>query len=212
MDTFTENLIKIAMAVVVGGVIGAEREFQDKAAGFRTIILITIGSTLFTIFSMSMDPENSRSRVAANIVTGIGFLGAGAIIREGGRIGGLTTAATIWLSAALGMGIGAGDLWLVAASTAITMLVLLVFPLLEVWIDQIREARSYRIVITSGNFKKLDKVDKALENYSLHVLEHHQTKSENCLIGTWRAIGSPKHHGQFVNEMMKDKDIQELNY
>ena len=65
MDTFIENLIKIAMAVVVGGVIGAEREFQDKAAGFRTIILITIGSTLFTIFSMSMDPENSRSRVAS---------------------------------------------------------------------------------------------------------------------------------------------------
>jgi len=212
MDIFTENLIKVAMAVLVGGVIGAEREYQDKAAGFRTIILITIGSTLFTIFSMSMDPENSRSRIAANIVTGIGFLGAGAIIREGGRIGGLTTAATIWLAAAMGMGIGAGDLWLVVAATLITMLVLLVFPRLEVWIDRIREARSYRIVITSDDFEKLERVNRVLENYSLQVLEQHQTKSENCLIGTWRAIGSPKNHNRFVGEMLQDKDIRELNY
>jgi putative Mg2+ transporter-C (MgtC) family protein len=101
------------MAVLVGGIVGAEREYQDKAAGFRTIILITLGSTLFTIFSLSMDPGFTQTRVAANIVTGIGFLGAGAIVRDGGRIAGLTTAATIWLSAALGMGIGAGQLYFV---------------------------------------------------------------------------------------------------
>lgn len=99
MDTFIENLIRLSMAVLVGGLIGAEREFQDKAAGFRTIILITIGSALFTMFSMSMDPGFTRTRIAANIVTGIGFLGTGAIIRESGQIAGLTTAATIWLSA-----------------------------------------------------------------------------------------------------------------
>jgi putative Mg2+ transporter-C (MgtC) family protein len=85
MDILTENLIKLGMAVLVGGIIGAEREFRDKAAGFRTIILITVGSVLFTIFSMSMDPGFTRTRVAANIVTGIGFLGAGAIIREHGH-------------------------------------------------------------------------------------------------------------------------------
>lgn len=85
-NVFIENLIRLGMAVLVGGVIGAEREFQDNAAGFRTIILITIGSTLFTMFSVSMDPGFTRTRIAANIVTGIGFLGAGAIIREGGEL------------------------------------------------------------------------------------------------------------------------------
>src|SRR5574342_200803 len=120
-NEFTEYLIKLGMAVLVGGVIGAEREFQDKAAGFRTIILITLGSTLFTIFSVSMDPGFTRTRIAANIVTGIGFLGAGAMIREGGRIAGLTTAATIWLSAALGMGIGAGELEFAGAATVVTL-------------------------------------------------------------------------------------------
>ena len=124
----TENLIKIGFAVLIGGVIGAEREFRDKAAGFRTIILITVGSALFTIFSVSMDPGFTRTRVAANIVTGIGFLGAGAIVREHGRIGGLTTAATIWLAAALGMGIGAGELIFVAASTLIVTIVCSSFP------------------------------------------------------------------------------------
>ena len=86
---FVENLIKIGAAVLVGGIIGAEREYQDKAAGFRTIILITLGSTLFTIFSLNMDFGNTQTRIAANIVTGIGFLGAGAIVRDGGRIAGL---------------------------------------------------------------------------------------------------------------------------
>lgn len=101
IDILTEDLIKLGVAILVGGIIGAEREFRDKAAGFRTLILITVGSTLFTIFSLRMDPGFAQTRIAANIVTGIGFLGAGAIIREHGRVGGLTTAATIWLSAAL---------------------------------------------------------------------------------------------------------------
>ena len=119
------------LAPIAGGIIGAEREYQDKAAGFRTIILITVGSALFTIFSIAIDPDNSRTRIAANIVTGIGFLGAGAIVREDGKIGGLTTAATIWLSAALGMGIGAGDLYFSLTATFITLLILLVFPYIE---------------------------------------------------------------------------------
>jgi len=207
-----EHLIKLGLAVLVGGIIGAEREFRDKAAGFRTIILITIGSALFTIFSMSMEPENSRTRIAANIVTGIGFLGAGAIIRDGGRIAGLTTAATIWLSAALGMGIGAGELKLAVAATLTTLMVLLVFPRVEGWIDHIREARSYRIVIASGNIKRADRIDSELEACSLRILEHHRTKSDDRIIGTWRAIGSPKNHARFVEIMLKDKNIQEMDY
>lgn len=181
---FVENLIKIGVAVLVGGIIGAEREYQDKAAGFRTIILITLGSALFTIFSLSMDPGFTQTRIASNIVTGIGFLGAGAIVRDGGRIAGLTTAATIWLSAALGMGIGAGQLYFVLAATAITLLVLLAFPKLEARIDKVREARSYRIVLAGNDFKAVDKVQRAIEECSLWVFEHHQAKTEKSIIGS----------------------------
>ena len=208
----TENLIKIAFAVLIGGVIGAEREFRDKAAGFRTIILITVGSALFTIFSVSMDPGFTRTRVAANIVTGIGFLGAGAIVREHGRIGGLTTAATIWLAAALGMGIGAGELVFVAASTLIVTIVLLVFPRLELWIDRIRESRTYKIVVSTANVDKLDRIHDALADHELKVYEHHQSKTGNTIVGTWHAIGSPKQHESFALLMVKDKDIEDFVY
>jgi putative Mg2+ transporter-C (MgtC) family protein len=212
INILTENLIRIAFAVVIGGVIGAEREFRDKAAGFRTIILITVGSALFTIFSASLDPGFTRTRIAANIVTGIGFLGAGAIVREHGRIGGLTTAATIWLSAALGMGIGAGELIFVAISTLIVIIVLLVFPRLEIWIDSIREARTYKIVVSAVNADKIDKINEAFATHELRVYEHHQSKTGNTIVGTWHTIGSPKHHERFSLLMVKDKDIEDFIY
>jgi putative Mg2+ transporter-C (MgtC) family protein len=207
-----ENLVKLGMAVLIGGIIGAEREYQDKAAGFRTIILITVGSALFTIFSLSMDPGFTQTRISANIVTGIGFLGAGAIVREGGRIEGLTTAATIWLSAALGMGVGAGELIFVSASTAVILLVLLVFPRIEARIDGIRESRTYKMVFPISKWKSLEKVHDALKSHSLMVLEYHQSKTESSVSGTWRTIGPLQEHHKFVDGMMKDKDVKELIY
>lgn len=207
-----ENLIKVGMAVLVGGIIGAEREYQDKAAGFRTIILITLGSTLFTIFSLLLDPGNTQTRIAANIVTGIGFLGAGAIVRDGGRIAGLTTAATIWLAAALGMGIGAGELYFVLAATAVTILVLVIFPRFEIVIDRVREARSYRIVLSANDLKKVEKIEKTLADCSLQIFEHHQSKTEKSIIGSWKTIGAPKNHEKFTLLMLKDKDVKEFDY
>ena len=209
---FLENLINISVAVLVGGIVGAEREYQDKAAGFRTIILITLGSALFTIFSLSMDAGFTQTRIAANIVTGIGFLGAGAIVRDGGRIAGLTTAATIWLSAALGMGIGAGQIYFVLAATAVTLLVLLVFPRIEGRIDKVREARSYRIVLGGSDFKAVAKVEKTIKECSLRVFEHHQTKTEKTIISSWKTIGSSKNQEKFVMMMLRDKSVKEFDY
>ncbi|MEW6406033.1 MAG: MgtC/SapB family protein, partial [Chloroflexota bacterium] len=161
--------------------------------------MITVGSALFTIFSISMDPESSRTRIAANIVTGIGFLGAGAIVREDGRIGWLTTAATIWLSAALGMGISAGDLGLAVAATAICLFVLLVFPRLELWIDNIRETRFYRVCLPPTGYKKNEKINASLSG--LKVLEQHQTKTAESIVCTWRVMGAPGEHEKFVSAM-----------
>jgi len=206
-----ENLIKLGMAVLLGGIIGVEREFQDKAAGFRTIILITVGSTLFTIFSMSMDPGFTQTRIAANIVTGIGFLGAGAIIREGGRIAGMTTAATIWLSAALGMGIGGGEMVYVSIATFVVIVVLLIFPFFEERIDRIRESRTYKVVVSINKAKKIAEVHMAFQN-TMHVLDHHETKSSDSIIGVWRVIGSMKEHDKITKEFLEDKDIKEMTY
>ena len=79
-----EDVLKILLAVLIGGLIGAEREYRDKAAGFRTIILICVGATLFTILSFRLGGDGDPTRIAANIVSGVGFLGVGAILRGPG--------------------------------------------------------------------------------------------------------------------------------
>jgi putative Mg2+ transporter-C (MgtC) family protein len=113
-----EVLLRVALAAVLGGVLGLEREFREREAGLRTHLLVCVGSALFTIVSAYGFTEFLRSgeavvradptRIAAQIVTGIGFLGAGAIIRQGLSIRGLTTAATLWVVAAIGLATGAG--------------------------------------------------------------------------------------------------------
>jgi putative Mg2+ transporter-C (MgtC) family protein len=109
-----ETLLRVVAAAALGGVVGLERELDEKAAGLRTHMLVSSGAALFTLVgaygfsdlvsNRSYDP----SRVAAQVVTGIGFLGAGVIFRQGFSIGGLTTAASLWLVAAIGMAAGAG--------------------------------------------------------------------------------------------------------
>ncbi len=94
----------------------------------------------------------------------------------------------------------------------IAILVLLVFPRFENRVDRIRKARSYRIVLNTSDFKKLAKVEKAIQECSLRVWEHHQTKTEKSITSSWRTIGPPKSHEKLIAQMLRDKDIKELDY
>lgn len=129
MGIEVEMVLRLLLAAALGAIIGYQRERAGKPAGLRTHVLICIGAALFTVaslygFGATADP----ARVAAGIVAGIGFLGAGAIIhREGGLVAGLTTAATIWAVAAVGLAAGAG-LYLVSAVTTILILIVLLLP------------------------------------------------------------------------------------
>lgn len=107
-DPLTINFITCLMlAIFLGVLIGAEREMRGKDAGISTNVFVICGAMLFTFMSMTVDPS-SESRIAAQIVSGIGFLGAGLILKEGATIRNLTTAASIWFSGAIGMAIGFG--------------------------------------------------------------------------------------------------------
>jgi putative Mg2+ transporter-C (MgtC) family protein len=120
---------RVLLAAVLSGVVGYEREQAVKPAGMRTHILVGMGAALFTALSIYGFPGfGESSRVAAQIVTGVGFLGAGTIFRGEGWIQGLTTAATIWAVAALGMAVGAG-MYALGAVTTVVMLVVLRLPL-----------------------------------------------------------------------------------
>jgi len=128
---------RLLLAALLGGALGIEREWRNKEAGLRTNMLIAIGSALFTLMSIELTDARTgdTSRVAAQIVTGIGFLGAGAIMRTDGGIQGLTTAATIWVNAAIGVAAGGGEYHLALIATGVTLLVLLVLQPIEKYID-----------------------------------------------------------------------------
>jgi len=119
-------VVKLLLAALLGMIIGFEREFHHKPAGMRTHILVIMGATLFTIVSFSFTGATDTSRIAAGIVTGIGFLGAGAIFHSENRIKGLTTAADLWVLAAIGIAIGIG-LYFVAITATIIMFLLLTY-------------------------------------------------------------------------------------
>jgi len=128
----------LVLAIILGSAVGVERELSSKAAGLRTNVLICLGAAIFTTISIQIGGTESLTRIAAGIVTGVGFLGAGAIIREKAGIYGLTTAATIWLIASVGMACGAGLHILAITSTLLAMLVLILLKKLEKLIDRIK--------------------------------------------------------------------------
>lgn len=122
-----EIALRLLLAAVFGAAVGFERRSSDKPAGLRTLSLVAVGSALFTIISVFGFENADQSRVAAQIVTGVGFLGAGTILRSGTSISGLTTAATIWATAAIGMAVGSGMYIASVAGTVLMLVILYVF-------------------------------------------------------------------------------------
>lgn len=136
----TEDLlIRIGLCALFGGAVGVEREFSEHHAGFRTHVLVALGAGLFTIsgihameaFATDSSVRVDPTRIAAQVVTGIGFLGAGTIIREGMTVRGLTTAASLWVTAAIGTAVGLGALVAGAATTVMTLVALVLLKWLE---------------------------------------------------------------------------------
>ena len=204
-----EDLIKLLLAVLIGGLIGLEREMHAKAAGLRTITLITIGATLFTMLSI----EFRDDRVIANIVTGVGFLGAGSILFSEGRVKGLTTASSIWVSAALGMAIGLGNYWLAGISSLIVFSVLWVFS----WVDKLvdvmgREIRTYDITYLAKE-NKLEQIEAAMADCKLKIIRRRRMKiGQDLLEGNWELRGALAHQTKFSDIMLADSDVVGLIY
>ncbi len=129
--------VRLLLATGLGAVIGIERELHQKPAGLRTNILIAFGAALFTMVSIVLaGPGGVPDRLAGNVVVGVGFLGGGALMRSGKNIHGMTTAATIWVNAAIGMAAGAGAFAMASIATAITLVVLAVLPAIEQYAER----------------------------------------------------------------------------
>lgn len=196
---------KFLLATLLCGLIGAEREFRSKQAGLKTMIMIGLGSTLFTILSIKIG-LSSHDRIASNIVTGIGFLGAGVIFKEDNQVKGLTTACVIWIVAAIGMAIGSGYYEQAVGVTLVVLLALLIFPFLEDMAERRFTKRIYRIVKRYEG-ESLEKYEQDIKTSKLKLSRGKQELANGIISGTWIAIGSPKNHKSFVDRMLQDKNI-----
>ena len=201
---------KIVLAFVLGGIIGIEREYLNKAAGLRTLILISLGSCLFTIFSILI-AERTPDRIASNIVTGIGFLGAGVIFKEDTRVKGLTTAASIWITAAIGMGVGGGYYWASAIGAGFSLLTLNVLAFLEEFIDKINQTREYRIKCA---YKQdvLAYYEGVFRKHHLKFTRNKQSRNNEHIVGLWVVKGKEKNHSKFIEEILADENITEFDF
>ena len=133
---------RLVISALLGGLIGAEREMHAKPAGFRTHVLVCMGAAMFSLISLSLVGfPNSLvdvSRVVAGVVTGIGFLAAGSIFRDKDRVSGLTTAADIWVLAGIGLAVGLGYYFLAVAATVVSLVVLIVGRILDLYLPKSR--------------------------------------------------------------------------
>jgi len=166
-----ELVWKLLLAAALGALIGMERETHGRPAGLRTHILVSVGASLFTLCSFAMaGASEDPSRIAAQVVTGIGFLGAGTIFRQGNLVRGLTTAASLWTVAALGMAVAIGGRMAALAVVAgvLTYAVLAVVSRWERALQSGREERRLRVSIQGGD-AALARVLGILAKHSLEV-------------------------------------------
>ncbi len=207
-DELLSGVTKLVASLVAGGIIGAEREYQSKNAGFRTVILITLGSCLFTIISYVMAAGFDPARIAANIITGIGFLGAGAIFKEGVNVKGLTTASVIWVAAAIGMAIGIGAYEFAFICVAFTMLILLGFRFLQNIIDQTNTVRVYHITLSGHSEAKRKELEDMFKICKVKASCTSYMKRNNEMILTYTVRGPHGAHDKLTQQFYETSLIE----
>lgn len=186
-----EDMVAMIVSIICGGAIGFEREYKNKSAGFRTIILISLGSTIFTI--VSRHGVGADDRISANIITGIGFIGAGVIFKDKISVRGITTAAVIWTSAAIGMTTGIGYHALALCLTIITLGVLLMVTRVERMIAQLQKEQLLSVTFRAPDFNQIEQLESTLNTKGLSLERIEVTKENNQLIAVFKVSGKKKY-------------------
>ncbi|MCD0457331.1 MgtC/SapB family protein [Chryseobacterium sp. LC2016-27] len=203
------ELLLIFISVFLGLCIGAEREYRNKSAGLRTFILVCFGSCLFTILSIKIGVSNP-DRLAANIITGIGFLGAGVIFKGDNKIDGITTATTIWATASIGMAVGSGYVYLSLLGTVLVLLILSSLTYFQTYIDHTHKIREYKIAVS--NREDLDHCEELFKMNHLKFVVVKQQFSKGSSNTTWIITGKNDHHENLIQQMMNDEKIDSFQF
>jgi len=209
-------LIPSILALIFGGIIGFQREKAERPAGLRTHALVCLGSTVFTLisylgFSSMISGDVDPSRIAAGIVTGIGFIGAGVIFRQGSLIRGVTTAASIWIVASIGMALGVKLYYLAIAVTILGFMTLSILKYIE---DKILKLPNYLVrITTSGNFEDLEKIIELFEKLSVNIKsKKYKFDSENNkkIFSINLCSKDPELSTKIIKELSRFKEIEEV--
>ncbi|RCH54015.1 MgtC/SapB family protein [Mucilaginibacter hurinus] len=203
------DIISIITSVLCGGAIGFEREYKNKSTGFRTIMLITLGSTIFTI--VSRYGAGTDDRISANIITGIGFIGAGVIFKDKMSVLGLTTAAVIWTAAAIGMTAGIGYHSLAVVFTAITLIILILVNKIELLIGSLKKNKILNISFNNYDLSQLQLLEQKIKEHHLKSKRLEVYKTDRTLSAVLEITGTKKNADKLSLEMVEMKEIREFH-
>ncbi|MBS1950273.1 MAG: Mg(2+)-transport-ATPase-associated protein MgtC [Cytophagales bacterium] len=205
-----EVALRLLVSFVIGTAIGLEREYRSKAAGLRTMIMICLGSTIFTEISMNLG-ANNPDRLAANIVTGIGFLGGGVIFKDGLTISGITTATTIWISAALGMAVGAGEYFVAIVGSGVVLVVLTFLENVQGWIERWHQSRTYKIGFLPDHDSHAY-IEKILIDLNLSYKKKRDIKDNHSFVVIYEVFGSEKKLEMFTMTLKAEPNVLSFGY
>ncbi|GAA0884087.1 hypothetical protein GCM10009120_26850 [Sphingobacterium siyangense subsp. cladoniae] len=205
----SRDVVLIMLSVLIGLLIGIEREYRNKSAGLRTFILVSFGSCLFTILSLKIGLANP-DRLAANIITGIGFLGAGVIFKEDNKVSGITTATTIWAAASLGMCVGAGYIFLAFIGVGLVLAILALLTYLQTYIDNYHKIKDYELQTSSeADFEHTEQLIRRMGFKAVIVSQRYNKESLNTI---WRLTGNVTKHREFVETVRRDRQVVAYQY
>ena len=197
-----ELLLQVVLATVLGGAIGMERELSGKPAGLRTNILICVGATLFTVLSLKLAAvRGDPARVAAQILPGVGFIGAGTILHARGSVTGLTSAATIWVVAAIGMALGAGAYTEAVGTTLLVMLILAGLGYLEDFVAR-RSTHSHLLIHAKPDVSALEELESLVRRSGLTVSRVESRRENVDLVVEFDLRGPKRLHDQAKLSML----------
>lgn len=204
MNLETEHVLKVLFAFLAGALLGIEREYRSKPAGFRTMILIAVGSCLFSMLSITF--EANADRIASNIVTGIGFIGAGVIFKEGLNVRGITSAATIWMAAAIGMCIGFGHYILAAIVVALVLATLIVLTRLEEVLDNLHQLKQYIIRFKSKSYS-VDELESEMKKMNIYFVRYKLNKQDDEIVAYYKIESGQTGHDTLNRFLISNEHI-----
>ena len=207
-----EIFIPCGLAVIFGGAIGLQRERADRAAGLRTHSLVCLGSTVFGLISflyVSADGNFDPFRIAASVVTGIGFIGAGAIFRQGSLVKGVTTASSIWISAAIGLSLGIRLFYLALLTTLLGLMVLSIGKYFE---DKVLKINKYSVSIRANyDFKDIERINNIVKSKTdiLIFKRYEISEVERQIVLTYTVLSKDKDYPSKVLKSLREFNMIE---